>query len=165
MAVARVMVRHPRHTLYEALFERGVPELGRRLHGLPDERAMGYLDTYDVILPISRFSASWLQRYWGRGGEILYPPVDVAQFVPRAERRQVILGVGRFFRGEGHAKRHDAMIRTFRELVAGGAHGVGAAPRRGVDAGGPPPAVPPGVPAPGAGAAGAVPRRRPAGRS
>ena len=68
MAVARVMVRHPRHTLYEALFERGVPELGRRLHGLPDERAMGYLDTYDVILPISRFSASWLQRYWGRGG-------------------------------------------------------------------------------------------------
>jgi glycosyltransferase involved in cell wall biosynthesis len=123
VAVARVMVRHPRHTLYEALFERGVPELGRRLHGLPDERAMGYLDTYDVILPISRFSASWLQRYWGRGGEILYPPVDVAQFVPQAERRKVILGVGRFFRGEGHAKRHDAMIRTFRELVQEGLTG------------------------------------------
>jgi glycosyltransferase involved in cell wall biosynthesis len=84
---------------------------------------MGYLDTYDVILPISRFSASWLQRYWGRGGEILYPPVDVAQFVPQAERRKVILGVGRFFRGEGHAKRHDAMIRTFRELVQEGLTG------------------------------------------
>jgi glycosyltransferase involved in cell wall biosynthesis len=120
VAVARVMVRHPRHYLYEALFERCVPELGRRLHGLPDERAMGYLDTYDVICPISRFSADWLLRYWGRRGEILYPPVDVAQFVPRAERRPIILGVGRFFRGEGHAKRHDAMIRTFRKLVEGG---------------------------------------------
>jgi glycosyltransferase involved in cell wall biosynthesis len=123
VAVARVMVRHPRHYLYEALFERAVPELGRRLHGLPDERARDYLQTYDVICPISRFSDEWLSRYWGQRGEILYPPVDVAQYAPRAERKPVILGVGRFFRGEGHAKRHDAMIRTFRRLVEEGLSG------------------------------------------
>jgi glycosyltransferase involved in cell wall biosynthesis len=123
VAVARVMVRHPRHYLYEALFERGVPELGRRLHGLPDERAMGYLDTYDVICPISRFSDHWLSRYWGRRGEVLYPPVDVAQFTPRAGRRPIILGVGRFFGEGGHAKRQDAMIRTFRRLVGEGLAG------------------------------------------
>ena len=123
VAVARVMVRHPRHYLYEALFERAVPELGRRLHGLPDERARDYLKTYDVICPISRFSDEWLSRYWGERGEILYPPVDVTQYAPRAERKPVILGVGRFFRGEGHAKRHDAMIRTFRRLTEEGLSG------------------------------------------
>ncbi|MDQ3702411.1 MAG: glycosyltransferase, partial [Chloroflexota bacterium] len=122
VAVARVMVRHPRHSAYELLFERWVPELGRRLHGLPDERAMGYLDTYDVICPISQFTDHWLWRYWGKRGDILYPPVDVEQFAPRAERRQVILGVGRFFQGS-HAKRHDAMIRTFRQLVHEGLSG------------------------------------------
>ncbi len=123
LAVARVMVRHPRHYAYELLFERLVPELGRRLHGLPDERAMGYLATYDVICTISRFSNEWLRRYWGYEGTILYPPVDVEQYRPAAARRPIILGVGRFFRGSGHDKRHDAMIRCFRQLVQGGLSG------------------------------------------
>ncbi len=122
VAVARVMVRHPRHHVYELLFERWAPELGRRLHGLPDERAMGYLDTYSVICPISQFTDDWLWRYWGKRGEILYPPVDVEQFTPHARRRPTILGVGRFFQGS-HAKRHDAMIRTFRRLVRDGLSG------------------------------------------
>ncbi|MGH2371797.1 MAG: glycosyltransferase, partial [Chloroflexota bacterium] len=123
MAVARVMARHPRHYLYELLFERWAPELGRRLHGLPDERAMGYLDTYDVICPISAFADKWLHRYWGKRGQILYPPVDVEQFAPREARRPIILGVGRFFRREGHAKRQDAMIRAFRQMMREGLQG------------------------------------------
>ena len=53
VAVARVMPRTPRYYAYELLFERLVPELGRRLHGLPDERAMGYLATYHTIWTIS----------------------------------------------------------------------------------------------------------------
>lgn len=123
IAVARVMARNPRHYLYEAIFERLVPELGRRLHGLPDERAMGYLDTYDVICPISEFSNYWLEQYWGRHGTILYPPVDVEAYTPATERRQIILGVGRFFRDGGHAKKQDVMIRTFRRLVQRGLSG------------------------------------------
>ncbi|MCX5987235.1 MAG: glycosyltransferase [Chloroflexi bacterium] len=120
VAVARVMVRHPRHHLYELLFERLVPELSRRLHGLPDPRAMEYLSTYDAVLPISRFTDTWLAKYWSvRGTDILYPPVDVAQFTPRASRDRIILGVGRFFQGS-HNKKHDEMIRTFGELVREG---------------------------------------------
>jgi glycosyltransferase involved in cell wall biosynthesis len=122
VAVARVMVRHPRHYAYEALFERLVPELSRRLHGLPDARAMHYLDTYDAICPISEFSNYWLERYWGKRGTILYPPVDVTQFAPRVERKPIILGVGRFFH-ESHNKKHDEMIKTFRQLVREGLHG------------------------------------------
>jgi glycosyltransferase involved in cell wall biosynthesis len=122
VAVARVMTRHPRHYFYEALFERAVPELSRRLHGLPDERARGYLDTYDAILPISEFSAQWLERYWGKRGTILYPPVDVAQYTPRAERRPTIVAVGRFFRGS-HEKKQHVMIRVFRRLVEQGLAG------------------------------------------
>ena len=121
VAVARVLVRHPRHYVYEALFERLVPELSRRLHGLPDPRAMEYLRTYDEILPISEFSDEWLERYWDvRGTGILYPPVDVGSITPRPDRDRVILGVGRFFEGS-HNKKHDEMIRTFGELVREGA--------------------------------------------
>ena len=120
VAVARVMVRHPRHHLYELLFERLVPELSRRLHGLPDPRAMEYLSTYDAVLPISRFTDTWLAKYWSvRGTDILYPPVDVTQFTPRESRDRIILGVGRFFQGS-HNKKHDEMIRTFGELVRDG---------------------------------------------
>jgi glycosyltransferase involved in cell wall biosynthesis len=121
VAVARVLVRHPRHYVYEALFERLIPELSRRLHGLPDPRAMEYLRTYDEILPISEFSDEWLERYWDvRGTGILYPPVDVGSITPRPDRDRVILGVGRFFEGS-HNKKHDEMIRTFGELVREGA--------------------------------------------
>ena len=123
VAVARVMARTSRYYAYEALFERLVPELGRRLHGLPDERAMGYLSTYSRICTISQFANRWLERYWGYRGTVLYPPVDVAQYTPAVERRPIILGVGRFFRGGGHDKRHDAMIRCFRDLVRGGLEG------------------------------------------
>lgn len=122
IAVARVMVRHPRHYLYELLFERLVPELGRRLHGLPDERALQYLDTYDVICPISQFSAHWLYHYWGKRGTILYPPVDVEVFSPHTIRRPIILAVGRFFRGS-HEKKQHVMIRVFRRLVRQGLPG------------------------------------------
>ena len=121
VAVARVLVRHPRHYVYEALFERLVSELSRRLHGLPDPRAMEYLRTYDEILPISEFSDEWLERYWDvRGTGILYPPVDVGSITPRPDRDRVILGVGRFFEGS-HNKKHDEMIRTFGELRREGA--------------------------------------------
>ena len=124
VAVARVMVRHLRHYAYEALFERAVPELSRRLHGLPDRRAMDYLETYDAILPISRFSAEWLARYWGQRERvsILYPPVDVHLFTPRVERKPIILGIGRFQKG-GHEKKQLQMIRLFRRLHREGLSG------------------------------------------
>src|SRR5205823_12690618 len=122
VAVARVLARTPRAYAYELLFERLVPELGRRLHGLPDERAMGYLATYDTIWTISEFANRWLERYWGYKGIILYPPVDVERYAPAAQRRPIILGVGRFFEGS-HNKKHDAMIRAFRDLVRGGLTG------------------------------------------
>jgi glycosyltransferase involved in cell wall biosynthesis len=84
---------------------------------------MRYLSTYDTICTISQFSNDWLRRYWGHEGTVLYPGVDVAQYAPAAERKQVILGVGRFFRGGGHDKRHDVMIRCFRSMVQRGLTG------------------------------------------
>ena len=124
VAVARVMPRHPRHYAYEALFERAVPELSRRLHGLPDRRAMDYLRTYDAILPISAFSAEWLARYWGQRERvsILYPPVDVHLFTPRPERKSIILSIGRFQKG-GHEKKQLEMIRLFRRMLRDGLRG------------------------------------------
>ena len=121
VAVARVMVPHLRHWLYELVFERLVPELGARLHGLPDLRAMTYIQTYDLLLPISEFSQHWLQRYWGLPGQILYPPVYVEDVVDRP-KQPIILGVGRFF-DRSHNKRHDILIRAFRQLTRGGLKG------------------------------------------
>ena len=113
---------HPRHYLYEALFERAVPELGRRLHGLPDERARDSPDLRRHLphLPLlGRVALPLL----GSAREILYPPVDVTQYAPRAERKPVILGSGTLLPRRGHAKRHDAMIRTFRRLTEEGLSG------------------------------------------
>ena len=77
------------------------------------------LDTYDVVLSNSRFTQGWVQRMWGRGSGVLYPPVST---FPRAdEKRPVILGVGRFFvPGTGHNKKQLELVGAFRQLVERG---------------------------------------------
>lgn len=124
VAVARVQVRSIRHLLYELLFERLVPEAGRRLHGLPDERALRYVAGYDLICPISEFSQRWLEQYWGVRGEVLYPPVKVDSGgpPPDGQRAPIILHVGRFQHGT-HNKKQDVLIKAFRRLVQRGLSG------------------------------------------
>lgn len=114
VAVAAVRSLSWRYNLYERVFERLFPELGLRLHGIPENPSLEYTQTYDLLCPISSFVAHWVEKCWGLRGEILYPPVDVNGLQP-AEKRPIILSVGRFF-PHSHEKKFPEMIQAFAAL-------------------------------------------------
>ncbi len=121
LAVTDVRVRHPRHYLYELLFRRGFRELGLRLESLPLYYSLDYVDTYDLVCPISDYSLRWVRRYWNRDGHLLHPPVDTRWAEPRP-KRPIILSVGRFFRGT-HEKKHGVLIDQFARMMREGLKG------------------------------------------
>lgn len=122
VAVAKVKVMGLRHQVYDVVFEKLIKEAGLRLHGIPDNLSLRYVDSYDLITPISRYVQKWLQVYWGKEGEILYPPVDVDSYDPSRAKKNVILTVGRFFSGS-HNKKHVVMIEAFQRLCRKGLQG------------------------------------------
>lgn len=79
-----------------------------------------FLDSYDLILANSKYTAEWINQYWKKGADVLYPPVHMimnpgeASSVARL-KRDYILNVGRFFEGE-HCKKHKVMIEAFQKL-------------------------------------------------
>jgi glycosyltransferase involved in cell wall biosynthesis len=76
------------------------------------------LDSYPLIIAISRYSADWVRRFWGRNSEIVYPPCD--DMGPLAAKRKMILHVGRFISdgADGrHHKNQRFLIETFKRLT------------------------------------------------
>jgi O-antigen biosynthesis protein len=127
----------PRYDFFFALDNHLAPvqvSLGRRgvLHlqtpPYPDPaghplRSRLKLRTYDAVVCNSEYTRRWASHHGTAGisTRVLYPPVDVDLYSPQTKRPS-ILSVGRFFRGR-HEKRHDVMIRCFRELLAAGMEG------------------------------------------
>lgn len=76
------------------------------------------LRSYHLEIVYSRFVAKWLKERSTRRlpVRVLAPPAEVIGADPHAPRDNIILAVGRFFAGE-HSKRHDVMVRAFRDLV------------------------------------------------
>ena len=74
------------------------------------------ISSYAVVAGISEYSAGWIQRYWGREAELVYPVCD--DMGPPAQKKKIILSVGRFFADDGssHHKRHDELIAAFLRL-------------------------------------------------
>lgn len=80
-----------------------------------------FLNSYDIILANSQYTARWIREYWGREAEVLYPPVDMMAEEWELEeimdnKQNLILSVGRFFLGE-HCKKHKVMIEAMRDIV------------------------------------------------
>lgn len=112
----------PRYRLYQALFERALRPVGRRLqHYFPSASIGEYMDTYQGIWANSEFTRRWIKTYWQRESQVLYPLINVEDFTA-GEKRQQILNVGRFFSGS-HNKKHLEMVRAFRGMVEGGLRG------------------------------------------
>lgn len=101
----------------------------RRLFGLPRRWVVesGLTDysriyrSYDEVTANSRYTAHWLERWWGVEAEVVEPPV-IAGTQERENDSPLILSVGRFFSG-GHNKKHDVMVDAFRRLVECGLTG------------------------------------------
>lgn len=83
------------------------------------------LALFRSIVANSAFTASWIERRWGRPARVLHPPVFP---VPPGEKRPWIAAVGRFT-GGGRSKRQVEMVEVFRALAEPGweLHLVGTA--------------------------------------
>lgn len=73
-----------------------------------------FIETYDKIIAISKYSQVWIKKYWKVDTDILYPPCDNVNF-NLGKKKNVILSVGRFF-VSSHNKKHDIMIDAFKQL-------------------------------------------------
>jgi glycosyltransferase involved in cell wall biosynthesis len=85
---------------------------------LPDD-----ISCFQEIVCQSEYVRNWIGRYWKRQALVVNPPIDVPTADPDWNaKEQIILSVGRFFTG-GHEKRHDLMVRVFREMCDAGLRG------------------------------------------
>ncbi|HST65339.1 MAG TPA: glycosyltransferase [Mycobacteriales bacterium] len=86
-----------------------------------DLRGQEFLGGYDTVLANSEYTQRWIRRMWESDSDVLYPPIQVDEFTPRAEREKVVLSVGRFFEpGLGHSKRQLEMVQMFGQMVKDG---------------------------------------------
>lgn len=89
----------------------------KRLTGFDAREAAA---SYTAVAAISRYSAEWIGKLWGRRSEIVYPPCD-DMGPPAAAKRKVILHVGRFNadvgREEIHHKGQGLLLETFRGMT------------------------------------------------
>ncbi|HSP27335.1 MAG TPA: glycosyltransferase, partial [Ilumatobacteraceae bacterium] len=78
-----------------------------------------FVPTYTRYLSNSRFTASWVERLWGRPSDVLYPPVRPS--VRPGDKAPLILVLGRFFDPSfGHSKTQHELLATFRDLHRSG---------------------------------------------
>jgi glycosyltransferase involved in cell wall biosynthesis len=78
-----------------------------------------FVPTYTRYLSNSRFTASWVERLWGRPSDVLYPPVRPS--VRPGDKQPLILVLGRFFDPSfGHSKKQHELLATFRDLHRSG---------------------------------------------
>jgi glycosyltransferase involved in cell wall biosynthesis len=121
VALRGIEIDHWRYRSYQRVFEQRFKHWGLRLLNIPSDRGAEALRAYSTLLAISRFTQTWIQTYWSRTSELLYPPVDMAAFQPGA-KQPIILTVGRIFAG-GHNKKHLPMISAFKQMVDNGLRG------------------------------------------
>lgn len=83
----------------------------------------GEVDGFQLIVCQSEYVRDWVRRLWERESAVVNPPIDVPEQEPYwAAKEKLIVSVGRFFTG-GHSKRHDVMVRAFRQLCDEGHDG------------------------------------------
>jgi glycosyltransferase involved in cell wall biosynthesis len=121
VALRGIEIDHWRYRSYQRVFEQRFKHWGLRLLNIPSDRGAEALRSYSTLLAISHFTQTWIQTYWSRTSELLYPPVDVAAFQP-GDKQPIILTVGRIFAG-GHNKKHLPMISAFKQLIDNGLRG------------------------------------------
>ena len=83
----------------------------------------GEVDGFQLIVCQSEYVREWVRRLWERESAVVNPPIDIPKEEPDwGAKEKLIVSVGRFFTG-GHSKRHDVMVRAFRQLCDEGHEG------------------------------------------
>jgi glycosyltransferase involved in cell wall biosynthesis len=103
----------------------------QRLNGLPTRADLHGFGAYEQFFCNSQYTQGWVRRIWQRESEVIYPLVapiasqQTAWQQPASQqpRQRTIVSVGRFFRYNGATKRHEVLVRAFRNLVDAGLTG------------------------------------------
>lgn len=108
----RVDLDNARNGFVRSLYK-GTVSLLRRIVLHPSKNHAVY--TYDLITANSRYTQSYIKKYWGLESEILYPICDDMYDKKLNNKQKQILSVGRFFEKtkENHHKRQDFLVNTF----------------------------------------------------
>jgi len=72
---------------------------------------------YDTGIANSQFTARYMKEYWGIDADVIYPPVNIKQFSPKAKANWIV-SVGRFFDVPGgNNKNHILLINQFKRFA------------------------------------------------
>ncbi|HEY0170201.1 MAG TPA: glycosyltransferase family 4 protein, partial [Pyrinomonadaceae bacterium] len=78
-------------------------------------------DSYSSVVAISRYSADWVFKLWGRRPETIYPPCE-DMGPPAAAKQKSILHVGRFIADTGdegyHHKGQGVLLNAFKGMTS-----------------------------------------------
>lgn len=76
-------------------------------------------DSYTTVVAISRYSAEWVSKLWGRRSETIFPPCE-DMGPPAAAKQKSILHVGRFIADSGgngyHHKGQGVLLDAFKGM-------------------------------------------------
>lgn len=74
------------------------------------------LNKYQEIISISKYTSTWIEKYWKRSPTyLIHPAVDYNIYEPIASKEKIIISVGRYFPGH-HNKKHDIILQLFIRL-------------------------------------------------
>jgi len=93
--------------------------LAARLAALPSRAEVVALQSYSRLFSITRYTQRWTRHYWQRDSELLYPLVEPLRALSKTN---TIVSVGRFRAGALN-KKHEVLVRAFREMVDAGLPG------------------------------------------
>lgn len=77
------------------------------------------MDTYDKILSISEFTTVYIDKYWNKDSEIIYPICEDMYDEKLQDKKKIILHTGRFFEMiiGNHHKRQDVLLDEFANMT------------------------------------------------
>jgi glycosyltransferase involved in cell wall biosynthesis len=93
--------------------------LAVRLAGLPSRDEIAALQAYQRVWSITQYTQRWVQHYWQRESDLLYPLVEPMRTLSKTNS---IISVGRFRAGHNN-KKHEVLVRAFGEMVDAGLRG------------------------------------------
>ena len=81
-----------------------------------------FVDSYDLVLANSAYTAKWIKERWRRDSMVHYPPVNLRANTGTKEKK--ILALGRFFdESRGHSKQQLRLVRVFKRMLESGLTG------------------------------------------
>lgn len=76
---------------------------------------------FDTIVANSNFTAEWVQAYWNKEAEVIYPPINLENIAGQSgdlKKTKRVVCIGRFFEVPGgNNKNHMTILQSFQQMM------------------------------------------------